>query len=196
MMIKSDNIMDVYNEYMLQFKDEEIVLGFGNLDAEILLIGEAPGKEEVKLSKPFVGKAGMYLNEFLKQIKVERDDIYITNAIKFRLSKINPISGRVSNRPATKNEIIENRKYLINEINIINPKYIVTLGNVPLKSVTGEFGINIGNVHGELYSANLNGYDYKLFPLYHPASMIYNRNLKETYIEDIEKLGYEISKKE
>lgn len=152
------------------------------------MIGEAPGRDEVRLSRPFVGKAGKHLGEFLEQLGVERDSIYITNAIKFRLSKTDPKSGRISNRPATRDEINENRPYLLKEIEIIKPAIIVTLGNVPLRAVTGDFGINIGSTHGKISTLNILDGSYRLFALYHPASIIYNRSLKDTYINDINKL--------
>lgn len=194
-MIKNDLLYKLYNEYKEEFKDNEIVLGEGNLDAEILLIGEAPGRDEVKLSRPFVGMAGKNLDEFLDMLGIQRDTIYITNAIKFRLSKVNTETGRVVNRPASKDEIKINRSFLIEEIKIIRPNYIVTLGNVPLKSVTNDFSINIGEVHGRIRDINIEETSFKLFPLYHPASIIYTRSLKEVYISDIKRLGELIVKK-
>lgn len=188
-MNKKYAINDLYKEYVTEFEGEEIVLGEGNLDARLLLIGEAPGKDEVRLSRPFVGMAGKNLDEFLNIIGIDRDLIYITNAIKYRLSKINPKTGRVVNRPATQEDINKNREYLLREIEIIMPEYIATLGNVPLKAVTNRNDITIGEVHGNLISISLHGREYKLYPLYHPASTIYNRSLKDTYIKDIEKLA-------
>ena len=189
-MPKSDLLLKHYDEYTSKFRGKEIVLGCGNADSRLLLIGEAPGKEEVRLSRPFVGTAGRYLSEFLGYIGVQRDSIYITNAIKFRLFKTDPKTGRMSNRPATRDEIYENRIYLLKEIDIIRPVHIVTLGNVPLKSVTGDFSISIGNVHGKIWPVNILDMNYMLFALYHPASIIYNRSLRDTYINDIKKLEY------
>jgi len=182
-------INDLYKEYKSEFEGEEIVLGEGNLDAKLLLIGEAPGKDEVRLSRPFVGMAGKNLDEFLDIIGIERESIYITNAIKYRLSKVNPKTGRVVNRPATQEDIKKNREFLIREIAIIMPEYIATLGNVPLKAVTNRNDITIGEVHGNIMTINLQGREYNLYPLYHPASTIYNRSLKDEYIKDIKKLS-------
>lgn len=178
----------LYEKYRSEFEGEEIVFGEGNLDAKLILVGEAPGRDEVKLSKPFVGMAGKNLNEFLEIIETSRDSIYITNAVKYRLSKINPKTERVINRPATKEDITKSRDYLIKEIEIINPQYIATLGNVPLRAINNQNNITIGKVHGTLININLSGRQYKLYPMYHPASTIYNRNLKETYIKDIQRL--------
>jgi len=151
-------------------------------------VGEAPGKDEVRLSKPFVGAAGKNLSEFLEMLDIDRESIYITNAIKYRLSKINSKTGRTINRPATKEEINLNREYLLKEIDIIKPEYIVTLGNVPLKSVMSDYNINIGDVHGKLMTVTVHSITLNLFPLYHPASVIYNQSLKKVYFEDIQKL--------
>lgn len=183
------NAMDsLYADYRRRYGKEEIVYGCGNLDAELLMIGEAPGKEEVKLGKPFVGSAGKNLSEFLSLMNLQRESIYITNAIKYRLSAVSPKTGRVINRPAKREEILLNRNYLLDEIDIIRPKLIVTLGNVPLQAVTGDLNAVIGRVHGQAMSITLGGITYMLFPLYHPASIIYNRSLSIIYKEDIMKL--------
>ncbi|MCX7711032.1 MAG: uracil-DNA glycosylase [Clostridia bacterium] len=187
-MQKRDLLDKLYSEYQIEFKGEEIVLGEGNADTKILLIGEAPGKDEVKLSRPFVGMAGKNLNEFLDILGLDRQSIYITNAIKYRLSKINQDTGRIINRPATTEEIKRNIPYLHREISIIKPETVITLGNVPLKAVTEDNGISIGAVHGAIQRLSLLENEYKLYPLYHPASVIYNQSLKETYIEDIKRL--------
>lgn len=188
-MPKKDEILKLYDEYKSTFKDKEFVPGEGNEDAHLVLVGEAPGKDEVKLSRPFVGMAGKNLDEFLSIIGVERQDIYITNAIKYRLSKVNSETGRVSNRPATTDEIKSSREYLLKEIDLIKPSIIVTLGNVPLRSVTGSQSDGIGAVHGKIKPIIINGNEYSLYPLYHPASIIYNRSLKDTYVADVKNLG-------
>lgn len=184
---KQARLYELYNNYREKFNGQEIVTGEGNPDTDLLLIGEAPGKTEVEQSKPFVGAAGKNLSEFLEVIGVERESIYITNAIKYRLKKINESTGRASNRPALKEEIDENREYLLKEVEIIKPKYIITLGNVPLKAVTSK-DLKIGEIHGEVRKINLQGEECNLFALYHPASIIYNKKLKEVYVEDLVKL--------
>lgn len=193
-MSKSEQLKRLYSEYTKQFINEEIVLGSGNLDAKILLIGEAPGKDEVKQLKPFVGMAGKNLSEFLDIIGLERESIFITNTIKYRLSTLSQKTGKLVNRPATKDDIEKNRMYLWSEVNIIAPKYIITLGNVPLKAIMCDTKTTIGMVHGSLKKINLEGLDYSIYPLYHPASIIYNRDLKDTYINDITNFKTIISK--
>ena len=187
-MSKQDRLNELYQEYRNEFEGEEIVLDWGNIDTRILLIGEAPGKDEVKLSKPFVGAAGKNLNKFLEAIGLIRDDIFVTNSIKYRLSKINPKSGRKIKRPPTKDDIEKNKKYILKEIEIISPEIIVTLGNVPLKMVSNDKSISIGNVHGELMKVQILNREYSLYPLYHPASILYNASLQDVYMEDVLKL--------
>ncbi|HHV99661.1 MAG TPA: uracil-DNA glycosylase [Clostridiaceae bacterium] len=187
-MTKQERLNILYTNYKREFEGNEIVLGEGNLDASLLLVGEAPGRDEVKQGSPFVGMAGKNLSEFLEVLKVERASIFITNAIKFRLSKVNPETGHKVNRPATREEIESNRKYVLEEIDIIRPEIIVTLGNVSLKSVTGNYNASIGSSHGEIQNIDIMDRSYKLFPLYHPASIIYNRGLKDVYMADLQKL--------
>lgn len=187
-MSKQSELDELFKNYREEFVEEEIVLDGGNIDSEIMFIGEAPGKDEVKLSKPFVGAAGKNLARFLEILQRTREEIFVGNAIKYRLSKINPKSGRKINRPPTKDEISKNSVYLMKELGILKPKYIVTLGNVPLKMVSADKNINIGNVHGTLTKINMNQEEVLLFPLYHPASVIYNAALEDTCINDIKKL--------
>jgi len=187
-MPKSERLNILYGRYRKQFEGKEIVTGDGNPDSSLLLIGEAPGKDEVAQKRPFVGMAGKNLAQFLEILGLKREEIYITNAIKHKLSKVNPDTGRVSNRPATREEIEQNREYLIEEIAIIDPIYIVTLGNVPLRSILGDYKASIGQFHGKLNKVVLENREYELYPLYHPASIIYNVALKEIYLEDIKKL--------
>lgn len=187
-MSKQYRLNALFDEYKKEFQGEEIVLDCGNIDSRIILIGEAPGKDEVKLSKPFVGAAGKNLNKFLEVIGLDRDSIFVANSIKYRLSKVNPKSGRVINRPPTKEEVEKNQRYILKEIEIISPDIIVTLGNVPLKMVTGDKSISIGSVHGELNKIQILDKEYSIYPLYHPASIIYNAGLQDIYMEDVTKL--------
>lgn len=185
---------ELYNEYANRFAGNEFVFGCGCIEPRLLLIGEAPGREEVKLSRPFSGPAGKHLDEFLELAGIKRKEIYITNAIKYRLSKENPRTGRLSNRPAAREEILSSRPYLLKEIGMIRPCCIVTLGNVPLRAITGNFSMNIGECHGMPAAEKIEEREYMLFPLYHPASVIYNRSLKQTCEADILMLRDLVSK--
>jgi len=112
-MTKKEQLSELYERYMNDFKDKEIVLGDGNVNTDLVLVGEAPGKDEVRLSKPFVGAAGKNLAQFIDILKIKREEIFITNVIKYRLSKVNPNTGKVINRPATRDEIFAARDYLL-----------------------------------------------------------------------------------
>jgi len=179
----------IYSEYSIRFYGEELVFGDGNPETGIVMIGEAPGKDEVRLGKPFVGMAGGNLGKFMEYLGLSRDDIYVTNAIKYRLFKTNPSTGRKSNRPSKKSEILDSMPYLKRELEVLEAKLVITLGNVPLKAVTGNFSLKVGDAHGSVLDAD----GIKVMPLYHPASLIYNKNLEEVYYRDLDKLKIIVS---
>lgn len=165
------------------------IFGNGSMPAKILFVGEAPGKTEIEQGKPFVGIAGQRFEQYLKSINISRNDVRITNACYFRPIniKINK-QGRksISNRTPKQSEINLFKDILDEEINLTNPKIIVTLGNTPLKRLT-EYK-SIGECHGNLiYNDNLNRY---IFPMYHPSSLTYNRSeeFRISYDKDWEKL--------
>lgn len=189
---KEMKLYNLYRKYGSVHIKEELVYGDGNPDSGYVMIGEAPAKDEVLQGKPFVGLAGGNLKIFMDYIGWSREDIYVTNAIKYRLYKTNGKTGRKSNRPAKIKEIKDSRDCLLREMEILEPILIVTLGNVPLKAITGDFSLSIGNVHGNV----LIGCGYRVFPLYHPASLIYNRALIEVYYEDLEELKKVVKEEE
>lgn len=172
---------------------EEKVLVFGEGQSDrpaIMLIGEAPGEQETLQKRPFVGKAGKNLDGFLQVVGLNREDIYISNVVKVRPTKVSE-KGRVSNRPPNKEELALFTPYLYEEILLVRPSLIVTLGNVALKALAGSKAI-IGSMHGEITGVTVahekQSADFRLFPLYHPASIIYNRALQEVYQDDLIKL--------
>ena len=191
-MEKKMELQQLFQTYRETFSEEPaFVWGDGNINANVLLIGEAPGKDEVKQGRPFVGKAGQNLNVFLESIGLERSDLYITNVIKYRLSKIHPVRGTESNRPASTTEILNSIPFLHREIEIVKPRVIVTLGNVPLRAVKNDISAQttIGMFHGEMHKMPISGEFYQVYPLYHPASIIYNRSLEAVYLEDLKRLA-------
>lgn len=169
-------------------KDTPLVYGDGCPDSKIVLIGEAPGKNEVEQGKPFVGQAGKNLQEFMDILCIKREEIYITNIVKFRPYKINNETGRISNRPPTKEEIRISKPFIRREIDVLEPKLVVSLGNVPLKCLIEDDSAAIGEYHGKSILVNFADKPFNLFPLYHPASIIYRAELKSIYIEDLYKL--------
>lgn len=175
------------------FKEEErtLVFGEGPVDRPVLmLIGEAPGEQEALQGRPFVGKAGKNLDAFLEAVQLKREEIYISNVVKVRPSKISP-AGRVVNRPPSKEEKALFTPWLKKEISIVRPQAIVTLGNVALQAFVDDV---IGNRHGRWSEAVIrpdgkDSFVLPLFALYHPASVIYNGSLKATYEADLRMLA-------
>ena len=160
-----------------------LVHGEGNIGARVMLIGEAPGEHETLQGRPFVGKAGKNLDEFLELAGLDRSQLYVSNTVKFRPTRISD-AGRTVNRPPTREEINLFLPWLKREIGMVNPQCVVTLGNVPLKALTDPKNV-IGDVHGNFIECG----GMRIYPMYHPASMIYNRSLRSVYEEDIRKLA-------
>ena len=167
-----------------------LVHGEGEIGARVMLVGEAPGEQETLQGRPFVGKAGKNLNEFLELAGLERGELYVTNAVKFRPTK-RSAAGRTVNRPPTREEVSLFLPWLRREIELVAPEVIVTLGNVPLRALTGPKAV-IGDVHGALQDAD----GLRLYPMYHPASLIYNPGLREVYAQDIRRLSAYLGKTE
>lgn len=191
--MKEKNMKSLNEKITEEFPKEKLILGHGNLNSPIILIGEAPGAKEIELGEPFVGQAGKYFDEFLQVLKINREDIYITNTVKYRPTKSNPKTKRLSNRTPTLKEVDSFRDLLYEEIHIIDPRIIVTLGNTPLKAIFNE-DLKIGKVHGSLMEKDIKDNIYKIFPLYHPAAVIYRRELKEVYMSDLVGLREKIKK--
>jgi uracil-DNA glycosylase family 4 len=165
---------------------KRIVFGQGRLGADVVLIGEAPGAQEEEQGKPFVGKAGKNLDEFLLLSGMNRDALYITNVVKFRPTKTKGKS--LSNRPPNREEIQMCLPFLWRELRLVDPALVVTLGNVALKAVYGS-STKIGDVHGRYLHVPVEGKAYTLYALYHPASIIYNPSLREVYLQDLKGLA-------
>ena len=160
-----------------------LVHGEGSLNPRLMLIGEAPGEQETLQRRPFVGKAGKNLDEFLELAGIDRTQLYVSNTVKFRPTKISA-AGRCVNRPPTREEIKLFLPWLKREIETVQPEIVVTLGNVPLKALTSPATV-IGDVHGSFIESE----GVKIYPMYHPASMIYNPSLREVYAGDIRRLS-------
>jgi len=191
-MKEESGVRDRYRQELRAFlagampgKENVLVFGEGPENPVLMLIGEAPGEQESLQGRPFVGKAGKNLDHFLNLAQLMREEIYITNAVKIRPTKVSE-KGRISNRPPTREEIALFRPWLMREIAEIRPKMIATLGNVPLGAVTGGKQ-TIGQVHGSVIPAGETG--LPLFALYHPASLIYNRSLESVYEQDVRALA-------
>jgi len=157
---------------------KNLVVGSGSLDSEILFVGEAPGYNEDLQGCPFVGKAGKILDELLESIALKRDDVYIANILKCRPP---------DNRNPLKTEIESCTEYLNKQIEIIQPKIILPLGNFACSYIFEKFSLKydkISNVHGKVFHINTLMGNIKIIPLYHPAVATYNPNTKDTLLED------------
>lgn len=153
----------------------QVVFGEGNSDARVLVIGEAPGKNEDLQGEPFVGAAGQYLNELLGYAGLERKDVYIANILKCRPP---------GNRDPLPEEIEMCTPYLREQTRTINPEFIVTLGNYSTKFIL-KTEVGITRLHGKVQRAGR----FKVFPVYHPAAAIYDRNKREALESDFKTLG-------
>jgi len=170
-----------------------LVFGKGNSDAPILFIGEAPGKKEDLQGIPFVGAAGRELNKLLSGISLTLDDVYIANILKYRPPK---------NRNPTTEEIRRHTPYLIEQIQAIKPRVICTLGNFSTKFVLAKFDVDgmktvngISQLHGQKIEIEIDGETFIVFPLYHPAAMLYNPRLRKELEADMTKIGVYLGKK-
>lgn len=148
----------------------QAVPGSGNINSPVVFIGEAPGKVEDEVGRPFVGPAGKLLEEGLRQIGWNREDIYITNIVKCRPP---------DNRDPSPEEVAEHRPFLTAELDLIKPKLIVLLGRHALHWFLPELQISV--VHG---TAKRRG-DQVFFPVYHPAAALYDPRLRATFLADI-----------
>lgn len=163
----------------------QAVPGDGNLKSEIIIVGEAPGKNEDIKGIPFVGRAGKLLDEMLLKIGLERRDIYITNIVKCRPPE---------NRDPTPEEKKICSIHLDKQIEEMKPKVIVSLGRHSGKYLFEKYELEfpgIGEAHGKAFETKKG---IVLFPIYHPAAAIYNQKLKKDLEEDFHKL-IEIVKK-
>ncbi len=159
---------------------KHLVLGDGNPNADIVFIGEAPGKKEDELGLPFVGAAGKFLNEMLGTIGLERSDIYITNIVKYR-------------PPNNRDPLPEEKKaflpYLQAQLEVIQPKILVTLGRHSTNCFLPD--LQISKIHGEpkriklaLHQDKTKSLPIVILPLYHPAAALYNGGMRQTLLDD------------
>lgn len=151
------------------------VFGAGNPDARVMIIGEAPGKNEDLQGQPFVGAAGKLLNELLALAGLEREDVFIANVLKCRPP---------GNRDPRPEEIEVCTPYLREQTRTIDPEFLVTLGNFSTKFVL-KTDRGITGLHGKLYQAG----KFKVFPIFHPAAALYDGAKREALENDFVTLG-------
>ncbi len=160
------------------------VFGDGNPQAEVVFIGEAPGKKEDEGGRPFIGAAGKFLAEMLESVKMKREDIYITNIVKYRPP---------NNRDPEPEEKKACSDWLYEELNFIKPKLVVFLGRHSMNDFFPE--LKISEAHGKLIHKKFNRIETNYFlPLYHPASALYNGGMRETLLKDFKKIPLALKK--
>ncbi len=155
----------------------QLVFGEGNPDSRIYFIGEAPGFHEDRLGRPFVGQAGKLLDFLIETIGLKREDVYISNVVRFRPPE---------NRDPLPEEILAFQPYVDREIEIINPKLIVTLGRFSMAKFLP--GVLISKVHGKARTVMFRGKDVTVLPMYHPAAALRSTDLMRQLREDFKRI--------
>lgn len=150
-----------------------LVMGDGNPDADVIFIGEAPGKNEDLQGLPFVGAAGKFLNEMLEQAGMKRADVFITSILKYRPP---------NNRDPEPSEKEAFWPYLLRQIKVIEPKVVVTLGRHSMEYFLPN--CKISQVHGQPKRQG----SLVIMPLFHPAAALYNTNMRQTLLDDFKKI--------
>ena len=151
--------------------------GWGNTAADIAFVADAPGRREIETGEPFSGVSGRFFAELLASIALPRDEIYLTNVVKFRPQ------GRDPNRQ----EIAACRELLQAELQAVRPRIVVTLGRIGLNEFLPL--MKISQVHGQDFRLQAHGLDFTLFPLYHPAAAMHNGKMRPLLKADFLKLG-------
>lgn len=155
------------------------VIGEGDHGADIMFIGEAPGESEAKTGRPFCGRSGKLLDEFLKHIDLDRGDVYITNVLKDRPP---------NNRDPQTQEIEIYTPFLRRQISIIQPQVIATLGRFSMEFIAGEYGVDldgtISQVRGQVYTITEGDREVTFIPLFHPAVALYDGSKRDVLKED------------
>jgi len=156
----------------------QVVFGAGNADADLMFVGEAPGAEEDRQGLPFVGRSGALLSSMLENAGISREDVFIANTLKCRPPE---------NRDPTAAEIETCRPWLFEQIRLIEPKVVATLGNFATKLLSGD-QTGITKVHGKPQVKQLGSRTVFLLPLFHPAAGLRARGTAELLAADIDAL--------
>jgi DNA polymerase len=155
-----------------------VVFGSGNPDADLMLVGEAPGFHEDQQGVPFVGQAGKLLERLLAGIGLARSDVYIANVLKCRPP---------GNRDPLPEEIAACEPHLFRQIELVEPRVVATLGNFATKLLSGR-PAGITRVHGHAQEVTLGLRAVLLYPLYHPAAALYTPSMLKVLEEDFARI--------
>jgi uracil-DNA glycosylase len=191
---RTQQIQKIYDD-VLNFKKSPLykyriennykpVIGEGDPYSPIMFIGEAPGKNEAIQGRPFCGASGRLLDELLNSIDVNREKVYIANVVKDRPPE---------NRDPTPKEIELYTPFLDRQIDIIQPKVIVTLGRFSMDYIMSKFGLvdklqSISTIHGQTFSSKASYGNVNIIPLFHPAAALYMASKKKVLIDDMQKV--------
>lgn len=180
-----DELLDFKKSPLYQYRTENNffpVIGEGSHDAQIVFVGEAPGKNEAMTGRPFCGASGKILNELLAHIGVDRKTVYVTNIVKDRPE---------NNRDPKPSEIELYFPFLERQLEIIKPKVIATLGRFSMEYIMQKFNLQpkidtISKIHGQKFKVKTSWGNVFIVPLYHPAVAVYNRNQLSSLKKDFE----------
>jgi uracil-DNA glycosylase len=164
------------------FPGKNLVFSDGNKNAKVMIVGEAPGRTEDKLQKPFVGRAGKILDSLLKSINLDRSKVYITNVVNYRPDK---------NRKPTPKEINEFKKLLFKHIEIIKPNCVLLLGATAATAVLNHIG-PLSEVRGQWKNVKIINSYFDILTTFHPAFLLRQPNQKKTAINDLKVLSHKI----
>ena len=170
----------------LKKNSKQIVFNDGNLNSQIMIVGEGPGQKEDEQGKPFVGEAGMLLNKMLEAINVGREKIYITNVVNYRPP---------NNRKPESSEITRYSNYLREHISIINPKILILMGSTAMESLYGS-KVKISKERGSWKETIINNKSYLTIITFHPAYLLRQADQKKyswTDLKEIKKKIYELN---
>ena len=171
------------NDCNLKKNASQIVFGEGNIESEIMLVGEGPGQKEDEIGKPFVGDAGILLNKMLEAIKIKRSNIYITNVVNFRPP---------NNRKPEPSEISRYSIYLREHIAIIKPKILILMGSTAMESLLGN-KIKISKERGNWREIIINNKSYLTMITFHPAYLLRQADQKKYSWADLKEIRKKIN---
>lgn len=178
---KSQKLEYIFNAIKKSYPKRRLVFNDGLPEVAVMIIGEAPGKDEEKQGKPFVGRGGRLLNLTLETLGWKRSDFYVTNVVKYR-----PQDGLGGTLAPTPEEIEKFRPALEREIDVVNPKLIVVLGRIAMSGLGIEGSMSSN--HGQIINKKISGADRKILVVYHPAAILRNMNWEPVFREDLVKI--------
>ena len=169
-------ISSLFSQLQQQYNAQQLVPAWGNQHAEIMFIGDAPGKDELTQG-PFIGNSGKFFDQLLQSIGLRRENIYLTNVVKFRAEKGDP----------KKKDIAAFYPLLQAEIEQLKPKIVVVFGRVALSVFLPD--LKVSEIHGQIYHIQQREHAFILLPMYHPAAAMHNGKMRPILRQDFRILG-------